>query len=153
MAAWLLWSCQFAKLSSTLALFVVPAYAASTTDTVLCRFVSSQPVVLVTETPPCSSGPAGLSSLVPSHLAESSPLLPAAARRRDRLAVVTQLLVPLLLVLIAMSVSNLETSTPQQPPLAMTRERCLMGKPALLAAAPAVRQQVEFRGFMDGYPR
>jgi hypothetical protein len=73
--------------------------------------------------------------------------------RRDRLAVITQLLVPLLLVLLAMAVSSLQTSTPQQPPLPFTRRHCLMGSPALLAAAPSVRQQVEFRGFMDGYPR
>ncbi|WIA08739.1 hypothetical protein OEZ85_008162 [Tetradesmus obliquus] len=73
--------------------------------------------------------------------------------RRDRLAVITQLLVPLLLVLLAMAVSSLQTTTPQQPPLPFTRKHCLMGSPALLAAAPSVRQQVEFRGFMDGYPR
>lgn len=69
------------------------------------------------------------------------------------MAVITQLLVPLLLVLLAMAVSSLQTTTPQQPPLAFTRKHCLMGSPALLAAAPSVRQQVEFRGFMDGYPR
>eukprot|EP00878_Enallax_costatus_P019215 GHUV01020268.1.p1 GENE.GHUV01020268.1~~GHUV01020268.1.p1 ORF type:complete len:1409 (+),score=442.81 GHUV01020268.1:441-4229(+) len=73
--------------------------------------------------------------------------------RRDRLAVITQLLVPMLLVLIAMAVSSLQTSHTQQPPLEMNRQRCLLGAPALLAAAPAVRQQVEFRGFMDGFPR
>lgn len=73
--------------------------------------------------------------------------------RRDRLAVITQLLVPLLLVLLAMVVSTLQTSQHQQPQLEMTRQTCLFGAPAMLAAAPAVRQQVEFRGFMDGYPR
>lgn len=73
--------------------------------------------------------------------------------RRDRLAVITQLLVPLLLVLLAMMVSTLETSHHQQPPLEFSRQTCLFGSPALLAAAPAVRQQVEFRGLMDGYSR
>jgi len=67
--------------------------------------------------------------------------------------VVTQLVVPLLLVLLAMVVSTLETSHSEQPALLMTRQSCLMGRPALLAAAPAVRQQVEYRGFMDGYSR
>ena len=73
--------------------------------------------------------------------------------RRDRLAVVTQLLVPLLLVLLAMAVSTLETQRPQQPPLQLSRSSCLMGKPALLAAAPGLRRQQEVQGFMDGYPR
>jgi hypothetical protein len=73
--------------------------------------------------------------------------------RRDQLAVVTQLVVPLLLVLLAMVVSTLETSHSEQPALLMSRHSCLMGRPALLAAAPAVRQQVEYRGFMDGYSR
>jgi hypothetical protein len=77
----------------------------------------------------------------------------ASACRRDRLAVITQLLVPLLLVLLAMAVSSMQTSAPQQPALPLTRRHCLMASPALLAAAPSVRQQVEFRGFMDGYPK
>ncbi len=75
------------------------------------------------------------------------------ASRRDRLAVITQLLVPLLLVLLAMVVSTFETQRPQQPPLQMSRRACLMDRPALLAAAPGLRQQQEVQGFMDGYPR
>lgn len=73
--------------------------------------------------------------------------------RRDRLAVITQLLVPLLLVLLAMAVSTLEMQRPQQPPLRLSRHTCLMGRPAVLAAAPGLRQQQEVQGFMDGYPR
>jgi len=73
--------------------------------------------------------------------------------RRDRLAVITQLLVPLLLVVLAMAVSTLETQRTMQPPLQLSRTSCLMGKPALLAAAPGLRQQKEVQGFMDGYPR
>lgn len=66
---------------------------------------------------------------------------------------VTQLLVPLLLVLLAMAVSTLETQRPHQPALVLSRQACLMGRPALLAAAPGLRQQKEVQGFMDGYPR
>lgn len=73
--------------------------------------------------------------------------------RRDRLAVITQLLVPMLLVVLAMAVSTVETQRPQQPPLQLCRATCLMGRPALLAAAPGLRQQQEVQGFMDGYPR
>lgn len=73
--------------------------------------------------------------------------------RRDRLAVITQLLVPLLLVVLAMAVSTLETQRTMQPPLQLSRTTCLMDKPALLAAAPGLRQQKEVQGFMDGYPR
>lgn len=73
--------------------------------------------------------------------------------RRDRLAVVTQLLVPLLLVALAMAVSTLETQRPQQPPLQLSRRTALMGRPALVAAAPGLRRQQEVQGFMDGYPR
>jgi hypothetical protein len=76
-----------------------------------------------------------------------------AVDRRDRLAVVTQLLVPLLLVLLAMAVSTLETQRPQQPPLQLSRSVCLMGRPALFAAASGLRQKQEVQGFMDGYPR
>lgn len=73
--------------------------------------------------------------------------------RRDRLAVVTQLLVPLLLVALAMAVSTLEMQRPQQPPLQLSRHTALMGRPALVAAAPGLRRQQEVQGFMDGYPR
>lgn len=73
--------------------------------------------------------------------------------RRDRLAVITQLLVPLLLVVLAMAVSTVDTQRPQQPPLQMSRHTCLIGRPALLAAAAGLRSQPEVQGFMDGYPR
>lgn len=66
---------------------------------------------------------------------------------------ITQLLVPLLLVLLAMAVSTLQTQRHQQPPLQLSRGTCLMGRPALLAAAPGLRQQKEVQGLMDGYPR
>lgn len=75
------------------------------------------------------------------------------AYRRDRLAVITQLLVPLLLVVLAMAVSTVETQRVQQPPLQVSRATCLMDKTALLAAAPGLRQQQEVQGFMDGFPR
>ncbi len=73
--------------------------------------------------------------------------------RRDRLALVTQLVVPLLLVLLALSTSGLQAPARAQQPLHMSRDSCLMGAPALLSAGPSLREQPEFRGFLDGYPR
>lgn len=52
-----------------------------------------------------------------------------------------------------MAVSTLDTQRPQQPPLQLSRHTCLMDRPALLAAAPGLRQKQEVQGFMDGYPR
>lgn len=93
------------------------------------------------------------SALTGQHIFDAPIAVSAVADRRDRLAVVTQLLVPLLLVLLAMAVSTLETQRPQQPPLQLTRPICLMGRPALFAAASGLRQKQEVQGFMDGYPR
>ncbi len=73
--------------------------------------------------------------------------------RRDKLAVVTQLLVPLLLVYIALWVSDLSVRTESVPPLVIGRQSCLLGAPALLAATPKVRNGTEFEAFMDAYPR
>ncbi|KAF8072728.1 Abca17 [Scenedesmus sp. PABB004] len=78
---------------------------------------------------------------------------PAAAAPRRAWPRRCALLVPLGLVAAAMGVASMQASTPAQPALPLTRGRCLGGTPALLAAAPAVRQQVEFRGLLDSYPR
>lgn len=63
----------------------------------------------------------------------------ALCARRDKLAVVTQLLIPLLLVYLALWVSDLTVRSPDEPALAVGRDNCLMGHRTLLGATPDVR--------------
>lgn len=72
--------------------------------------------------------------------------------RRDRLAVLTQLLVPLLLVYIALWVSNLAVRSPEEVSLSVSRHICLRGQPVSLAATESVRNQTEYKGFINAYP-
>lgn len=79
----------------------------------------------------------------------------ALCARRDRLAVITQLLVPFLLVYIALWFSHLQISAADEQPLVMTRNVCMRGRPAVLAASASVRgHQAQGLGdFLDAYPR
>ncbi|KXZ53111.1 hypothetical protein GPECTOR_7g1001 [Gonium pectorale] len=63
--------------------------------------------------------------------------------RRDRLAVLTQLAVPLALVGLALWVSALQVRDPGQPSLELTRGSVLMGRPLAFSAAPAARNASE----------
>ncbi|WIA18353.1 hypothetical protein OEZ85_009818 [Tetradesmus obliquus] len=75
--------------------------------------------------------------------------------RRDRLATLLQLLLPVLLVFMGLAACRIEMWGRQQPPLLMSRQRCMQGRPTLLAASSAVMEQQAQRlqQFMDAYPR
>jgi hypothetical protein len=60
---------------------------------------------------------------------------------RDRLALLTQLLVPLALVTLSLWVSSLSIKSGNERPLVLSRFTALMGAPSVLAAATSVREQ------------
>ncbi|KAG2483446.1 hypothetical protein HYH03_017700 [Edaphochlamys debaryana] len=59
--------------------------------------------------------------------------------RRDRLALVTQLAVPLALVALALYIGSLQVREPSEPPLELSRSAALMDRPLGLSAAPGAR--------------
>ena len=59
--------------------------------------------------------------------------------RRDKLALATQLLVPVLCVVLAQIAGRAGAQLPSQPRLALVRRECMQGRPAAAAAADAVR--------------
>lgn len=59
----------------------------------------------------------------------------ALCARRDKLAVVTQLAVPLLLVGLALWVADLQVRSPQSPPLLLSRAECMGGRAAVMSAS------------------
>lgn len=63
----------------------------------------------------------------------------ALSARRDRLAVLTQLLVPLALVFISLWLSQLSISMTSEPPLPLSRSDCLFDGILGLSAAPELR--------------
>jgi hypothetical protein len=75
--------------------------------------------------------------------------------RRDRLATSLQLLLPVLLVFVGLAASQIEMFGRNQPPLLLSRQLCMRGEPALLAAAPVVMEQQaqQLQQFIEAYPR
>ena len=73
---------------------------------------------------------------------------------RDSLAVITQLLVPLLLVHLSLWVQILSVRSPIQPPLLLSRAVSLRGNPGALSASAATRGQAgggDLTAFVQGY--
>lgn len=63
----------------------------------------------------------------------------ALCARRDRIAALVQVVVPVLLVLLALWAGRAGAAAPQQPPLALDRSVALAGRAALLGASPGAR--------------
>eukprot|EP00798_Chlamydomonas_sp_ICE-L_P031757 gene31757-6955_t len=75
----------------------------------------------------------------------------ALSARRDRLAVVTQLLVPMLMVGLAMWVASLSTASTGEVQLGLGRVECMAGAPTVLAAPQAVRDSPDWSSFTSLY--
>ncbi|GLC42811.1 hypothetical protein PLESTM_001382200 [Pleodorina starrii] len=67
----------------------------------------------------------------------------ALCARRDRLAVLTQLAVPLALVYLALWISSLQVREPSEPPLELSRRTALLGRPLAWSASPTARNASE----------
>ncbi|GFR40553.1 hypothetical protein Agub_g1128 [Astrephomene gubernaculifera] len=74
----------------------------------------------------------------------------ALCARRDRLAVVTQLLVPLALVYLALWISSLQVREPSEPPLRLSRTTALIARPPAWSAAAALRNDSSSSGAGGG---
>lgn len=72
---------------------------------------------------------------------------------RDRLALLTQLLVPLLLVYLALWVQGLAVKPPAQSPLLLSRATALRGAPTAVAAPHDVRASAFWDALLGGYGR
>ncbi|BDA45751.1 probable ATP-binding cassette sub-family A member 3 [Coccomyxa sp. Obi] len=74
--------------------------------------------------------------------------------RRDPLAVVIQLLVPIALVLVALWARHATDAFPQEPALTISRQDCLRDQPALFGANPYSRSNASaaLGAFMEAYP-
>ncbi|KAK9842270.1 hypothetical protein WJX81_003820 [Elliptochloris bilobata] len=77
----------------------------------------------------------------------------ALSARRDQLALLTQLAVPVGLVLLALWTRKATSAYPQEPALALSREACLQGRPAALGASAAARANATgLAALTAGYP-
>ncbi|KAK9828547.1 hypothetical protein WJX72_000707 [[Myrmecia] bisecta] len=73
--------------------------------------------------------------------------------KRDRLALVTQLAVPILMVLVALWSGKASSSFPQEPALAISRQRCLTDESAAFGATPGVYANVSSASaFQTAFP-
>lgn len=75
-------------------------------------------------------------------------------RRRDRLAAVTQALIPLLLVALAFLQGRAPAADRFAQSLILGRAACMGGEVAWVGAEPSVRAGAgPFAAFLDSYPR
>lgn len=78
----------------------------------------------------------------------------AISAKRDRLAVVLQLLVPILLVLLALRAGNASSAMVQEPSLDISRHVCLMDKSAAFAASAGARANATgLDSFLSAFPK